>query len=136
VLTKVCGAALSAAVAASCGLPGLSPPITIKGRRYIDGGFASAVNADLAGGFTKVLILAFRRQGPSGPRVEASVERQAAQLRQNGAEVLVIYPDEACLDIIGDDGMNVRLRPIVANAAIPQGAAASDVAGFIGSSRP
>lgn len=132
VLTKSCGAPLSAAVAASCSLPGLNPPVTISGRRYIDGGFASAANADLAVGYAKVLILAFHRKGPSGTRVAASVERQAARLRESAADVLVVHPDEACLDIIGDDGMNVRLRPLVAKPAIAQGAAAADVARFTG----
>jgi NTE family protein len=134
VLTRSCGAPLSAAVAASCCLPGLNAPVTINGRRYIDGGFASAANADLAGGFTKVLILAFHRQGPSGPSVAASAERQATQLRRNGAEVQVIHPDEACLDLIGDNGMNMRARPTVAEAAITQGVVtAADVALFVGS---
>src|SRR5205085_3524427 len=55
VLTSDCGGPVSAAVAASCSLPGLSAPVTINGRRYFDGGFASAANADLASGCAKVL---------------------------------------------------------------------------------
>lgn len=134
VLTKDCGAPLSAAVAASCCLPGLNAPVTINGRRYIDGGFASAANADLGGGYAKVLILAFHRQGSSGPHVAASAQRQAAQLRENGAEVLVVHPNETCLDLIGDNGMNMRARPVVAEAAIIQGVAAvADIAHFVGS---
>ena len=134
VLTKSCGAPLSAAVAASCCLPGLNAPVTINGCRYIDGGFASAANADLARGYAKVFVLAFHRQGQSGARVAASVQQQAAQLRESGADVLVIHPDEACLEAIGDNGMNMRARPAVAEAAISQGElVAANVADFMGS---
>lgn len=38
------------AVTASCAVPGIWPPVTIHGRRYIDGGVRSAENADLAKG--------------------------------------------------------------------------------------
>ena len=38
------------AVGASCAVPGIWPPVTINGRRYIDGGIRSAANADLAAG--------------------------------------------------------------------------------------
>jgi NTE family protein len=38
---------LVAAVASSCCVPGMVPPVTIRGRRYIDGGMWSPSNADL-----------------------------------------------------------------------------------------
>ena len=41
---------LARAVASSCSVPGVYPPITINGRRYIDGGMRSGSNADLATG--------------------------------------------------------------------------------------
>ena len=44
------GAELVDAVAASCAVPGIWPPVTIGGRRYIDGGVRSSDNADLARG--------------------------------------------------------------------------------------
>ena len=130
-LTRRSGAPLSAAVAASCSLPGLNPPVTIEGRRYIDGGFASAANSDLATGHEKILVLAFLRPGPSASRVTAITEGQAARLREKGSAVLTLYPNEANLAIIGADGMNVAARPRVAEAAMAQGAAeASAVAAF------
>jgi NTE family protein len=123
---------VSAAVAASCSLPGLSAPVTINGRRYFDGGFASAANADLASGYAKVLVLVFTRAGPSGPRVVESVERQAQQLRRSGAEVRIIHPDEASMKAIGTDWLNFRARPDIARLAMAQGVAtASEVARFI-----
>jgi predicted acylesterase/phospholipase RssA len=38
---------LAVAVAASCAIPGLYHPVTIDGRRYVDGGIYSASNADI-----------------------------------------------------------------------------------------
>jgi len=42
------GVSLIDAVAASCAVPGIWPPVTIDGRRYMDGGVRSSDNADLA----------------------------------------------------------------------------------------
>ena len=39
-------AGLVDAVAASCAVPGVWPPVTIGGRRYVDGGVRSSDNAD------------------------------------------------------------------------------------------
>ena len=75
---KSSGVSLVDAVAASCAVPGVWPPVTINGRRYIDGGMRSAVNADLAAGYERVVVLApintaFRRS-----------QNPAAQLAQLG----------------------------------------------------
>lgn len=50
VFDRSSGVPLPDAVAASCAVPLVWPPITIDGRRYIDGGVRSATNADLAAG--------------------------------------------------------------------------------------
>jgi NTE family protein len=44
-------------VTASCAIPGIWPPATIAGRRYIDGGTPSAANADLAAGCARIVIV-------------------------------------------------------------------------------
>jgi NTE family protein len=49
------------AIAASCAVPRIWPPVTIGGRRYMDGGAYSTDNADLAAGCDRVLIFALRR---------------------------------------------------------------------------
>ena len=51
------------AVGASCAVPGVWPPVTIAGHRYIDGGMRSATNADLAEGYQQVVIIAPIAQG-------------------------------------------------------------------------
>ena len=56
-------AGLVDAVAASCAVPGVWPPVTIGGRRFVDGGVRSAANADLAAGYERVLIVAPVAQG-------------------------------------------------------------------------
>ena len=50
--------AFARGVASSCSVPGLFPPITINGRRYIDGGMRSATNFDLAEGYERVIAVA------------------------------------------------------------------------------
>ncbi|HEX8628359.1 MAG TPA: patatin-like phospholipase family protein, partial [Catenuloplanes sp.] len=44
------GVQLLDAVGASCAVPGVWPPVSIGGRRYLDGGMRSPANADLAAG--------------------------------------------------------------------------------------
>lgn len=51
------GVPLVDAVAASCAVPGVWPPVTIGGHRYIDGGVRSATNADLSAGADIVVVL-------------------------------------------------------------------------------
>lgn len=52
------GVSLVDAVAASCAVPGVYPPISVGPRRYVDGGVRSATNADLAEGCERIVILA------------------------------------------------------------------------------
>ncbi len=135
ILRRNCGATIAAAVAASCCLPGLSPPVSIGGRRYMDGGMRSAVNADLAGGFDAILVLCFHPAGPVGERILGRVAAQSEMLVKSGARVGVISPDAASLAAIGPRTMDVVRRPAVARAGLVQGAAAAaadfdTVAGF------
>ncbi|MET8911759.1 patatin-like phospholipase family protein, partial [Micromonospora sp. NPDC004551] len=90
--------ALVDAVGASCAVPGVWPPVTIAGRRYVDGGVRSAVNADLAAGSRAVVVLAPTRAG-FGPMPRLAA--QVAQLRSAGAQVAVVSPDRAARAAIG-----------------------------------
>jgi NTE family protein len=49
------GVSLARAVAASRAVPGLLPPVTIGGRRHIDGALGSATNADLLTGLAIIV---------------------------------------------------------------------------------
>jgi NTE family protein len=58
------GATLERAVASSAAIPGVWPPITIKGERYIDGGVRSMLNADLASGCDIVIVVSSGAKEP------------------------------------------------------------------------
>ncbi|MGP0108952.1 MAG: patatin-like phospholipase family protein [Acidimicrobiales bacterium] len=63
------------AVAASCAVPGVWPPVTIGGKRYIDGGVYSTTNVDLAQGCDRTVVLRPVAMGPiddDGERAEAT----------------------------------------------------------------
>ncbi len=127
VFDKESGADLVDAVAASCAIPGIWPPVTIGQGRYIDGGTRSAVNADLAAGFQRVLILV--------PMADPSLEEQVAGLTQ-GAEagavqVQVLAPDDDSVAAMGINPLDPAVRAPVARAGYAQGqAAAAGVAVF------
>ena len=114
---------LSRAIASSCSVPGIYPPITINGRRYIDGGMRSGTNADLAKGHDKVIVVAVTA-GAEGPMAEASKRRLEGELdvlRQGGSEVTLISPDAASLEAFGLNLMDFRRRAGAAEAGLNQG---------------
>ena len=67
VFSRDSGVALVDAVAASCAVPGIWPPVTINGRRYIDGGVGSATHADLAAGYDRILVIVPGEPGQPAP---------------------------------------------------------------------
>ena len=91
------GVSLLDAIGASCAVPGVWPPVTIKGRRYMDGGVRSVANADAATGCDPVVVIApiTRAFTPAGA--------PAAQLASYpaGTRTLLIAPDRAALTAIG-----------------------------------
>ena len=70
------GVGLARAVASSCSVPGIYPPVTIKGRRYIDGGMRSGSNADQAVGYDRVVVIAIRAgaEGPLADRAKRALD--------------------------------------------------------------
>jgi NTE family protein len=128
VLSRDCCAELGRAVAASCSLPGLSPPVRIGQRRYMDGGMRSTANADLADRCDIVFVISFQLPGPAGGRIAARLAQQVDKLHDAGADVLVITPDATSLASIGSNSMDVTRRPQVAQSAIAQGQAQAEMA--------
>lgn len=122
--TKDSGVGLTRAVASSCSVPGVYPPVTLKGRRYIDGGMRSGTNADLAGGHELVVLVALRL-GDGGPndRMRARLEEEIASLKDGGSEVLLITPDAASQTAFGANLMDFRRRPGAVQAGLEQGRA-------------
>jgi NTE family protein len=118
------GVGLTRAVASSCSVPGVYPPVTLKGRRYIDGGMRSGTNADLATGHDLVAVVALRL-GDGGPndRMRARLDEEVEILRDGGADVLLITPDEASAEAFGQNLMDFRRRPDAVRAGLAQGEA-------------
>lgn len=112
VFDRESGVALTEAVAASCAVPLVWPPITVNGRRYIDGGIRSIANADLATGCDRVVVLApvtiaLRRRS-----------RIANQLSELGPSVrsVVISPDADARRAIGRNVLDPAQRAASARA--------------------
>lgn len=122
--TKDSGVGVTRAVASSCSVPGVYPPVTLKGRRYIDGGMRSATNADLAAGHELVILVALRIAGgaAAGP-LAARLDEEIASLREGAAEVVLVTPDEASQAAFGVNLMDFRRRPDAVHAGLAQGAA-------------
>jgi NTE family protein len=109
---RASGVPLRQAVSASCAVPGVWPPITAGGRRYIDGGLRSPANADLAEGYARVVVLAPITRG-IGPIV--GVDGQVARLRER-ARVVQVSPDAASREAIGRNALDPARRPLAARA--------------------
>lgn len=94
---EAAGAPLDRAVASSCAVPGLFPPITIAGRRYMDGGVISGTNCPLAAGHDRVLVVSVMSNAVPGAaeflRVPLLAEIEA--LEAEGATVELVEFDDA-----------------------------------------
>lgn len=108
------GVSLVDAIGASCAVPGVWPPVTIDGRRYIDGGVRSPGNLDLAAGCDRVVAITPITRGF---RAAGGVARQAAQL---AAPVAVVAPDRAARQAIGRNVLNPARRAAAARAGRAQ----------------
>lgn len=120
---RASGVSLARAVASSCAVPGVFPPITIKGRRYMDGGMRSMTNADLARGYGRVLVLAMMAGPPDSPlaqRYLGPLERELAALRAEGVDVAIVTPDAQCLEAFGPNLLDYRRSGLAASAGARQ----------------
>jgi NTE family protein len=117
------GVGVKRAVASSCSVPGVFPPITIKGRRYIDGGMRSPTNADLAKGHDIAVVVAVT--GAANPAMADQfrklLDKEIAAIRDSGARVELIVPDAASVKAFGINLMDPRRRPGAAKAGLTQG---------------
>ena len=122
------GVSLVDAVAASCAVPGIWPPVTIAGRRYMDGGVRSADNADLAAGAERIVVIS-----PLGMNSELPtwlpLRDVVAGLAADGASVTVVSPDAASVAAIGTNPLDPETRVPAATAGRAQGQAGLPPAG-------
>jgi len=107
------------AVAASCAVPLVWPPVTVGSRRFVDGGVRSAANADLAAGYDLIVIVAPQARGGGpvpGPRSQADV------LRAQGARVVLVTPNADSVEAIGPNVLDPSRRAPSAYAGRQQAA--------------
>jgi NTE family protein len=116
-------ASLLDAVGASCAVPGVWPPVTIDGRKFIDGGMRSSANADLADGYQRVVIIA---PLPRGTKRIPGPYQQAKALVAGGAQVVVVSPDKAAAAAIGRNVLDPAHRAPAARAGRTQAALVAD----------
>ncbi|ETK36084.1 patatin-like phospholipase family protein [Microbispora corallina] len=103
VWTRDAGVPLVLAVASSCAVPMVFPPVEIDGRRYVDGGVRSPTNADLAAGADTLVIL--EPLGAMSPR--AVLERELLAVR--APRTHVVQADEAAVAVFGDNVLDPAL---------------------------
>ena len=117
---------LADAVAASCAIPGFYRPVTIGGRRYVDGGMYSASNLDLLAGLGLDLVICLNptstlhKQRYANPldrvadRVRTAAGRrlgyEAKKVRGAGTEVVLIQPLADDLALMGRNLMRRKGR--------------------------
>jgi NTE family protein len=116
------GVPLDRAVASSCAVPGVYPPVTIGGRRYMDGGIGSGTNADLASGASAVIVL--DAVGHLTPR-----EPLQAELATLGTDsTLVIIPDGPAAATISTNLLDAAVWSPALEAGLAQAASCADQA--------
>ncbi|GIF31570.1 patatin [Actinoplanes utahensis] len=119
VLDADSGAPLLHAVAASCAVPGLMPPVTIGDRRYMDGGVRFGAGADLATGVDRLVVIA--------PLAFLSRDRIVAEMAETGAgRTLLIEPDRASIEAFGQSFMDPARRPDSVRAGLRQAETLAD----------
>lgn len=113
---------LERAVAASCAVPGAYPPVTIGGRRYMDGGVRSVTNADLAADASAVIVL-------DAVGHLTSREQLQAELATLGAgRTMVIIPDEGAAAAMGINLLDAAVWPAAFDAGLAQAASCAQTA--------
>ncbi len=127
--SKDTGVPLARAIASSCCVPGIFPPVTINGRRYIDGGMKSATNAELSAGHGRVIIVSvtagMERAATAFPglaeRATKRMHDELSAITSKGGQVTTIIPDEESQAAFGTNLMDFTRRGEIADAGLRQG---------------
>jgi NTE family protein len=123
------GVELVDAVAASCAVPGAWPPVTIAGRRYMDGGVGSPVNLGVARDCDEVVVLV-----PSGVDTPSPFgPGPVAEIAAFPGATFSVFADRDSLAAFGPNALDPRCRIPSATAGRAQGRReARAVAKFLG----
>lgn len=108
VWTAADGVDVQHAVASSCAVPCIFPPVTIAGTRWMDGGVRDMLNADAASGHEIVLAVSCTLlelppefSTPAFDAVFRATRAQLDHLREGGAKVETIVPGAEMLEVSG-----------------------------------
>ena len=104
------------AVAASCAVPVVWPPVLVEGTPYIDGGVRSPANADLASDADAVVVLAPIARGLS------RAGSPEAQVRRLSRRSTLVTPDKDALRDFGRNVLDPAKRADAARAGLRQSA--------------
>jgi NTE family protein len=126
-------ARVAEAVAASCAIPGFYHPVSIGGRRYVDGGICSTSNLDLLCGAGLDLVICLNPMSSVAPMVGGSpadrfaalmraaagrrLGHEARKLRADGTDVLILQPSRDDCTLMGLNLMSSARRVEVMETA-------------------
>lgn len=110
---------LGRACAASSAVPGFYPPVSVRGRRFMDGGCGSATNADLVAGAERALVLALLPRPDAVPAPAMADELDA--LERAGTQLHAAWPDAAAVEATDGRPLDPQVAPAVAQAGYEQG---------------
>jgi NTE family protein len=129
VFDRESGVGLVDAVAASCAVPGAWPPVTIGGRRYMDGGIASSVNLDVARDCDVAVLLV-----PAGADAPSPFGAGlAAEVAAFAGSTFTVFADDDSLAAFGPNALDPHCRVASAVAGREQGRRdAAAIARFLG----
>jgi NTE family protein len=127
-LDRDSGVNLVDAVAASCAVPGVWPPVTIGGRRFMDGGVGSTVNLELAADCDVVVALLPQGRTSPSPFGTGAVE----EVDNFPGSVFAVFADDESLTAFGPNPLDPACRAPSAEAGREQGRrVAAEVAAFL-----
>ncbi|HET6735355.1 patatin-like phospholipase family protein [Mycobacterium sp.] len=125
---RASGVALVDAVAASCAVPGVWPPVTIGERRYMDGGVGSTINLVLADDCDVVVALLPQGRSVPSPFGGGAVEEVDAF----PGSAFSVFADDESLAAFGANPLDPACRAPSALAGREQGRrVAEDIASFL-----
>ena len=124
--TAADGVPLCAAVASSCAIPGVFPPVSLDGTRFIDGGLWSSSNLDavLDADVDRAIFIGPLRAGD--PAASRALAAEIGLLESEGVQTTSIVPGEAFATEIGAANlMNPTFRARGLALGIDDGTAAA-----------
>jgi NTE family protein len=117
IFDKHSGVPLLTAANASGAVPGLWPVVTAQGRNWIDGGSCSPVNAGLAAGYDRIVVIAPVVAGLGG--MPGATEDVAAMSVRS--QVVLLSSDAQTQTAIGENVFDPTRRGTAAEAGRRQG---------------